>query len=92
MQAPSIDHVVAFRDRVMSSGHVQIYFCDGSSMELELDPSMLAGQVVANICCDLDLKDTLVWQAERVEIFVVVFFSRVFSRVLFLFCMIAKLR
>jgi myosin heavy subunit len=57
LQAPSIDHVVAFKDRVMSSGSVIIGFCDGSSMEMEVDPSVLASHAVANVCAELKITD-----------------------------------
>jgi hypothetical protein len=55
---PSIDRVVAFKDRIMQGGGVTVHFCDGSSVQTDVDPSMPVGQVIADICIQIDLMDT----------------------------------
>ena len=57
-EAPTIEHVTAFQTRVMLSGFVNIYFLDGSYIEMQVDPTTLAKQVVEIVAEELELHDT----------------------------------
>lgn len=52
---PSIEHVTAFRERVMASADVRVYFPDGTALSLNIDATMSCNACVRNIADHIGL-------------------------------------
>eukprot|EP00456_Euglypha_rotunda_P032183 TRINITY_DN2496_c0_g1_i19.p1 TRINITY_DN2496_c0_g1~~TRINITY_DN2496_c0_g1_i19.p1 ORF type:complete len:917 (-),score=227.72 TRINITY_DN2496_c0_g1_i19:155-2878(-) len=55
--APNIEHVVAFKERLMKSDHVVITFPDGSELELDIDPAMDLVTLLPQVKLKIKLKE-----------------------------------